>query len=79
MLSRVPPSSPSPTLITQGKCAPTPIAFLKHFGLGSPADKLLAADGVHHFANLLSLSSDMHSQFDELNLWFEATDEVYYK
>ena len=69
--------SPSPTPITQGEHASTVISVLKHFGLGSLADKLLEADGVH-VGNLLSLSCDMGFQFEHLCLWFEATDTVRY-
>jgi len=57
----------------QGEHASTVISVLKYFGLGSLADKLLEADGVH-VGNLLSLSCDMGFQFEDLCLWFEATD-----
>lgn len=58
--------------------AATAMAILKDFGLGSLVDGLIAADGVHDLGNILSLSPDMHSHFDELSMWFEATDMVCY-
>jgi len=71
-----PSLSPSLTYF-QDEYAPTTISVLKHFGLGSLADELLA-DGVHNLGNLLSLSADIHGEFYDLNLWFEATEVVCY-
>ena len=67
-----------PTIIAQDEYPPTFIAIFKDFGLESLADELLAADGVHHLGNLLSLSSEIRYQFNSLGLWFEATDTVCY-
>ena len=69
---------PPPTPITQVEFASTARAILWYFGHKDLASEFLAADGVHNLGNLLSLSSDMHSQFDSLGLWFEATDAVRY-
>ena len=52
------------------------MAILSHFGLESIVDELLATDGVHDIGNLLSLESNVYDRFDNLELWFEATDEV---
>ena len=68
-----PPSSPSPTPISQDAFAAT---AMDYFGHGSLARELFAKDGVHNLENLLSLTPDMHSQFDALGLWFEATEAV---
>lgn len=54
------------------------MAVLWYFGQQDLAKELLAADGVYNLGNLLSLSPDMHTQFDSLGLWFEATDMVCY-
>jgi len=73
-----PPSSLSPTPIVQDKFASIAMAILQCFGHKDLADKLLAADGVHHLGNLLSLSAEMHSEFGSLGLWFEPTKVVRY-
>ena len=70
------PVSPLPTPIAQDKFTPTAMAVLQRFGQEGLAQELLAADGVHHLGNLLSLSSEMRSLFGGLDLWFEATDVV---
>jgi len=54
------------------------MSILRHFGLENIADELLADDGVHNLGNLLSLGTDVHDRFDNLELWFEGTDEVHY-
>jgi hypothetical protein len=33
----------------------------------------LAGENIHSLSNILTLSHDIHTQFDNLNLWFEAT------
>ena len=71
-----PPSSPSPTPISQDTFAATATVILNYFGHGILAKELLATDGAHNLGNLLSLTPDMHSQFDALGLWFEATEVV---
>ncbi|KAF9645780.1 hypothetical protein BDM02DRAFT_3119694 [Thelephora ganbajun] len=51
------------------------LAILSQFGLGHLSDALAAVGGVHEVWNLLSLESDLHSDFDSLDLWFESTGE----
>ena len=52
------------------------MAILKDFGLSSLAEELLVADGVHSLRNLLSLEHGFHLDFDNMDLWFEGTNEV---
>jgi len=52
------------------------MSILRDFGLESLTQELLATDGAHDLGNLLSLASDVHAHFDNLELWFEGTDEV---
>jgi len=54
------------------------MAVLSHFGLEGLVDEFLAANGVHNLGNLLSLEPNIHTKFDNLNLWFEGTAEVRY-
>jgi len=72
--SQVPRRRPSHTSIVQTEYAVNAMTVLKDFGLGSLTQKLLAIDGVHDLGNLLSLASDVHAHFDNLELWFEGTD-----
>ncbi|KAF9654326.1 hypothetical protein BDM02DRAFT_3106658 [Thelephora ganbajun] len=55
--------------------AVTAMSILRDFGLESHAQELLAPDGVHNLGNLLSLAQEVHTYFDNLDLWFEGTDE----
>ena len=64
------------TPIIQTDYATSAMAILSHFGLGSIVDELLPTNGVHDIGNLLSLEINVHDRFDNLELWFEATDEV---
>ncbi|KAJ3498576.1 hypothetical protein NLJ89_g10201 [Agrocybe chaxingu] len=50
-------------------------AVLKLFGLGSVVATLTAPVGIHHLSNLLSLRTELHTAFDDLELWLEATSE----
>ena len=54
--------------IVQDDYASTAITVLEHSGLESPIDELIAADGVHHLGNLLSLSCDAGFLFEHLYL-----------
>jgi len=55
--------------------AASAMSLLSSFGLYELVDSLLAEGGVHRLGNLLSLDSICHEYFDELNLWFEHTEE----
>lgn len=48
----------------------------RRFGLESLARELLKTDDVHNLGNLLSLGTDAHTRFANLQLWFEGTDKV---
>ena len=65
-----------PTPIVQTHYAANTISILSYFGLGSIVDELLAAHGVNDLGNLLSLESNIRDRFDNLDLWFEGTEEV---
>ena len=52
------------------------MTIFSHFGLGSIVEELLVTNGVHNIGNLLPSESNVHYRFDNLELWFEATDEV---
>ncbi|KAF8825261.1 hypothetical protein HHX47_DHR7000369 [Lentinula edodes] len=43
--------------------------------LGHLLDKLIEEGGIHRLGNLLSLIQPLHQTFDNLNLWFDGTDE----
>ena len=51
-------------------------AILDSFGLKELTGKLLTVNGIHEPTNLLSLDPVCHHYFDDLNLWFEHTEEV---
>ena len=74
--SRAPHRLPSPTSIVQTEYAVDAVSVLRDIGLGNLPQDLLATGGVHDLGNLLSLASDVHAHFDNLELWFEGTDEV---
>jgi len=61
---------------TQTEHAACAMAVLKSFGCENLVDELLAKNGVHNLGNLLSLTPDIHGFFDNLELWFEGTEEV---
>ena len=67
---------PPPIPIVQTAHAVTAMSVLEHFGLENLVLDLLAKDGVHDTGNLLSLEPNIHSMFDNLELWFEGTDRV---
>ncbi|EPQ51994.1 hypothetical protein GLOTRDRAFT_140473 [Gloeophyllum trabeum ATCC 11539] len=48
-------------------------AVLERFGYPSIKDQLLG-DRIHLLDNVLTLDPTMHSEFDALQIWFEATD-----
>ena len=52
------------------------MSILDAFGLKDLTEKFLAANGVHELTNLLSLDPICHRYFDDLNLWFEHTEDV---
>ena len=52
------------------------MSILDSFGLQNLTEKFLAVNGVHELTNLLSLDPTCHRYFDDLNLWFEPTEEV---
>jgi len=54
------------------------MSVLVCFGFTSIAGELLAEVGVHNLGNLLSLETEVPNKFDNLDLWFEGTDEVRY-
>ena len=62
--------------MVQTRHASGAMTILKKFGLEDLVDNLLAANGVHCLGNLLSMDSHCHSEFDNLNLWFERTATV---
>ena len=72
--------SPSSSFIlltlTQTHYAAGVLGTLEQFGLGGLAEILELVDGVHVIWNLLSLQRDLHSKFDNLDLWFEGTGRV---
>jgi hypothetical protein len=76
VLSPLPPSITH--TIVQTEYAAAAMTILEYFGLESLVKELLAADGVHNLGNLLSLQSNIHTYFDNLDLWFEGTDVVRY-
>ncbi|CAA7260461.1 unnamed protein product [Cyclocybe aegerita] len=51
-------------------------AVLKSFGLESIVSTLTAAGGIHDLSNLLSLRSELHTAFDDLEIWLEPTSQV---
>ena len=53
------------------------MALLRHFGLESLTQEHLV-DGVHDPGNLHSIEDFIHTHFDNLELWFEGTNEVRY-
>jgi len=67
-----------PTPIAQDEHASTAITILKRLRLGELANELCRKNGVHRPKNLISLAPDMHFQFDEFGLWFEASGVVCY-
>jgi hypothetical protein len=68
---------PPPTSIIQTEYAATVMTILRHLGLGALADDFLKAEGVHNLGNLLSLGTECHDRFDNLDLWLEgSTNEV---
>jgi len=64
----------SPSPMDQTHNAST-VMSLRAFGLEHLTQDLLTENGVHRLRNLLSLDSYCHVNFDNLNLWFEYTDE----
>ena len=52
------------------------LTVMRQFGLGRLVDAVTAANGVHEIWNILSLEKNLHSKFDDLDLWFEGTSEV---
>ena len=54
------------------------ITILKGFGLHDLIRTFLVQDGVHDLGNLISLDSYCRDYFDNLELWFETTDEVHH-
>ena len=52
------------------------MSILDSFGLKTPVENFLAINGAHMLRTLLSLDSTCHEYFDDLNLWFEHTEEV---
>jgi len=69
------PYHPRPS---QTSFAVTAVSILRGFGLENLAQELLEEDGVHGLGNLLSLEPVTHGYFDDLRLWFEATDKVHH-
>ena len=67
--------APSTPLVQTGY-ATSALSILETFGLNDLTEKFLAANGVHELTNLLSLDPICHRYFDDLNLWFENTEEV---
>jgi len=49
------------------------MTILIFFGLEDLVQSLLAENGVDRLGNLLSLDPHCHTEFDNLNLWFEHT------
>lgn len=73
-VSRYPPLLMS---TIQTSRASNAMAILKTFGLDHLYEKLLPENGVHDVGNVLTLEHNCHRDFDRLNLWLEATDEVH--
>ncbi|KAF8327705.1 uncharacterized protein EI90DRAFT_3066603 [Cantharellus anzutake] len=48
-------------------------AVMEHFGNVRVLDEL-NGDNIHRLENVLTLSHDIHSAFDQLKFWFEATN-----
>lgn len=74
------PSSPLPSSLTpiiQTDRATSALAILTNFGLEALINKFLE-DGVHGLGNLLSLSHDVHCDFNTMELWLEGAGEVCY-
>ena len=66
------------TFSVQTDYAVNVITILRDFGPGGLLQELLAEVGVHGLVNLLSLEPIPRSMFDNLDLWLEGADEVYY-
>ena len=70
------PSPPLHSTVIQTHYASGTIAILKSFGFSDFTEVFNQSGGVHEVWNLLSLQTDLHAMFDQLDLWFESTDEV---
>ncbi|KAF8868024.1 hypothetical protein BD779DRAFT_1808892 [Infundibulicybe gibba] len=62
------------TWISQREYAATAWAILEYFGHNNIHLKL-AGNKVHSLENILTLDSYLHTRFDQLELWLEATDK----
>lgn len=56
--------------------AASALSILKVFGLEHLVNRLLPRDGVHDIRNLLSLEPNCHGYFDNLNMWFEHSEQM---
>lgn len=62
--------------IVQTDCATNAPGTPESFGPGRIIQALLVGNGVHNLGNLISLEPHCRGCFNNLELWFEATDEV---
>lgn len=62
--------------IIQTHYATGAMAILEHFGFPKFTEVFKRPGGVHQVWNILSLEPNLHFDFDNLNLWFEHTDQV---
>ncbi|KZV59004.1 hypothetical protein PENSPDRAFT_660140 [Peniophora sp. CONT] len=52
------------------------MVILKLFGHRDIAEIITQVDGVHDLRNIITLRSELHPLFNDLGLWFEATEEL---
>ena len=63
---------PTLTTLWQKDYAVTVWQILKHFGYEGVATAL-NGDGFHSLKNVMTMCQGVHSHFDDLLMWFEAT------
>ena len=62
--------------IIQTHYAVDAMALLEDFGFSYFTEAFKKSGGVRQVWNMLSLESNLHLNFDELDLWFERTSRV---
>ncbi|EEB93647.1 hypothetical protein MPER_07664, partial [Moniliophthora perniciosa FA553] len=52
-------------------------SVLSNFGLEGLVSKFMDAGGIHDLTNVLTLRKDLHSSFDNLDIWLERTQTLH--